>query len=182
MSRVTLFRRRGAGFTVVELLFTVLIASILLAVAVPSFRGMTASNRLVTQTNDLIGAMNFARSEAITRNRTITFCRADSDVDTDCSASAGDWDFWIVRNSVGEVSRRGELPAYGGAMRVTSSLAIDRIDFGADGLARSSAGGLLTNQQINVCSTYSAADNRRAIMLGAASRVSVTRSTSAGVC
>ena len=65
---------------------------------------------------------------------------------------------------------------------MTSTLAIDRIDFGADGLARTNVGVLLNNQQIDVCSTYSAKENRRAIVLGSASRVSVTRSSSAGVC
>lgn len=182
MSPVTPFRRRSAGFTIVELLFTVVIASILLAVAVPSFRGMMASNRLVTQTNDLIGAMNFARSEAITRNRTITFCRANSGADTDCSVGAGDWGFWIVRNAAGEVSRRGDVPTYGGAIRVTSALALDRIDFGADGLARTNAGVLLTNQQIDVCSTYGSGENARGVVVGSSSRVVVTRSSTAGVC
>jgi type IV fimbrial biogenesis protein FimT len=182
MSRITQFRRRGAGFTVIELLMTMTIAAILLAIAVPSFRGTIASNRLVTQTNDLIGAMNFARSEAITRNRTITFCRADADGDTACSAAAGNWAFWIVRNAAGEVSRRGELPPYGGAMQVTSTLTLDRIDFGADGLARTSGGALLSNQVIAVCSTHSTGDNRRAIALGGSSRVSVSKSSSAGVC
>lgn len=182
MSLETQFRRRSAGFTIVELMFTVFIAAVLLAVAIPSFRGMTGSNRLVTQTNDLIGAMNFARSEAITRNRTITFCRADSDADTTCSAAAGDWGFWIVRNAAGEVSRRGEVPTYGGAMRVTSALALDRIDFGADGLARSSTGVLLNNVQIDVCSTHGSTDNARGVVVGSSSRVTVSKLSTAGVC
>ncbi len=182
MSLVTQFRRRSAGFTIIELMFTVFIAAVLLAIAVPSFRGMMASNRLVTQTNDLIGAMNYARSEAITRNRTAVFCRADSDTDTDCSAAAGNWGFWIIRNTAGEVSRRGTLPDYGGAMRVTSTIGLDRIAFGADGLARTSLGALLTNQQIDVCSTYNSGQNKRGIVVGSSSRVTVNKSSTAGVC
>jgi len=182
MSLVTPIRRGIAGFTIVELMFTVFIAAILFAVAIPSFRGMMASSRLVTQTNDLIGAMNFARSEAITRNRAMIFCRADTDADTTCSAAAGDWGFWIVRNAAGDVARRGELPNFTGAMRVTSTLTLDRIEFGADGLARTSAGVLLNNQRIIVCSTHSSGENQRSIQLGSSSRVSVTKSATAGVC
>lgn len=182
MSLVTPYRLKGAGFTIVELMFTVFIAAILLAVAIPSFRGMMASNRLVTQTNDLIGAMNFARSEAITRNRTITFCRADSIVATACSVAAGDWGFWIVRNAAGEVSRRGDVPTYDGTIRVTTALTLDRIDFGADGLARSSAGVLLNNVQITVCSTHGSGQNARGVVVGSSSRVTVSKLSTAGVC
>lgn len=181
MSLETQFRRRSAGFTIVELMFTVFIAAILMAIAIPSFRSMTASSRLVTQTNDVIGAMNFARSEAITRNRTAVFCRADSEAATTCSLAAGNWNFWIVRNALGEVSRRGSLNSHGGAMRVTSNVGLDRVEFGADGLARNSVGNLLTNQTITVCSTYGA-QNVRTITMGASSRVSVAKSSTAGVC
>ena len=182
MSLETHFRRKNAGFTIVELMFTVFIAAILFAVAIPSFRGMMANNRIVTQTNEIIGAMAFARSEAITRNRTITFCRADNDTDTTCSAVAGNWGFWIIRNGAGDVSRRGTLPTYGGTMRVTSTLTLDRIAFGADGLARDSAGTLLNLQQIDVCSTYDSGQNKRGIVMGSSSRVTVGKSSSAGVC
>lgn len=55
------------GFTVVELMITVLVAAILIAVALPSFRG-TIINSNVTQTaNALLHDLNTARSEAVRR-------------------------------------------------------------------------------------------------------------------
>ena len=103
-------RRRAAGFTIVELMFTVFIAALLMAIAVPSFRTMMTQNRLATQTNDLIGAANYARSEAITRNRNVTFCKADNVSDTACSTATGNWPNWIVLNSDGTVARSGAIP------------------------------------------------------------------------
>ena len=50
-----------------ELMLTVLIAATLMGVAVPAFRGMINSNRVLTQSNDIVAALNLARSEAITR-------------------------------------------------------------------------------------------------------------------
>ena len=56
--------RRFDGFTMVEMLFVIVIMGIGMSIAVPSFQGMLQRNRLVTQTNDLSLAINLARSEA----------------------------------------------------------------------------------------------------------------------
>jgi type IV fimbrial biogenesis protein FimT len=57
------------GFTVVELLVALTIAVILLAVGVPSFSGYLARKRLEGTFNELQTDLQFARSEAVARNR-----------------------------------------------------------------------------------------------------------------
>ncbi len=52
------------GVTLIELLIIIVIMGIGMSVAVPSFQGMIVRNRIITQTNDLILAVNLARSEA----------------------------------------------------------------------------------------------------------------------
>ncbi len=59
--------RPAAGFSIIELMVILLIAGILLAIGVPSFRGMIQSHRLVTATSALSMAVNLTRSEAIHR-------------------------------------------------------------------------------------------------------------------
>lgn len=56
--------KKIAGFTLIEMLVVVVVAGIGFSLAVPSFQGMLARNRLATQTNDLLLAVNLARSEA----------------------------------------------------------------------------------------------------------------------
>ncbi len=80
------------GFTLVELLATISIATILLAAATPSFVEMSRKNRLVTYTNDFIATVNLARSEAIRRGAPVSICHSN-----DTTSCSGTWsDGWIV--------------------------------------------------------------------------------------
>ena len=56
--------RRFNGFTIIEMLFVIVIIGIGMSIAVPSFQGMLERNRLATQANDLSMAISLARSEA----------------------------------------------------------------------------------------------------------------------
>jgi type IV fimbrial biogenesis protein FimT len=172
-------RPRAAGFTMVELMVTLLLASILLAVGVPMFQDSIARSHLTEQSNDLVTAITLGRSQAITTNQSITFCRADSVAANTCSGTAGDWEFWIVRDAAGTVIRRGDVPTYNGAIEVESTLTNDSVTFASDGLARM-GGVLVAGQGITVCSDHSATSNRRVVTLGAGSRVSTT--TASGAC
>lgn len=163
--------RTACGFSVIELMTSLTVAGVLMAIAVPSFREMTASNRLGSQSNEVIAALNFSRSEAIKRNTTISFCRAASEVAAKCETSAGKWEFWIVRTAGGTVIRRGAVPTYGNTLVVQSTLIDDQIAFASDGLART-GGALVTDRNISVCVSNVRAKNMRIIDLMAGSRVS----------
>lgn len=83
------------GFTLVEMMATIAVGSILLAIATPSFIQMTVKSRLVTYNNDLITAVNFARSEAIRRGTTVSIC--SSVTGTQCSNTVSKWSSgWII--------------------------------------------------------------------------------------
>jgi len=71
-----------------ELMVTISIAGILLGVAIPSFTSIISSNRLTTYANELVTALNLARSEAIKRGQPVTIKRIS---DTFNCNTSGDW-------------------------------------------------------------------------------------------
>jgi type IV fimbrial biogenesis protein FimT len=62
-------QRRGAGrgFTLIEVLVTITVAGILMAMAVPAFNSFVQNDRDVGQVNSLVESLNYARSESIKR-------------------------------------------------------------------------------------------------------------------
>lgn len=59
------YRYRSGGFTIIELMIVLAVLSIIALVAVPNFREAIESNRVSTETNRLVSAINYARSEAV---------------------------------------------------------------------------------------------------------------------
>jgi type IV fimbrial biogenesis protein FimT len=129
------------GFTLIELMVSISVGMVLLAVAAPSFRQMSVRNRLVTYTNDFISSINLARSESIRRGAPVAVCKSSNG--TSCT---GTWsDGWIVFANtdgdspaavdVGEpILRKHEALAASYTLSANVSFAND-ITFDADGAA-----------------------------------------------
>lgn len=85
--------RKQGGFTLIELIVTTIVLAIVVAVGLPSFMTLIQNNRIATETNKVITAINLARSEAIKRGVNVTLC-ASSDQQT---CASNNWsDGWIV--------------------------------------------------------------------------------------
>ena len=88
------------GFSLIELMVTIAVAAILLGIAAPSFQDLVIRNRLATNANQLVTALNLARSEAIKRGFPVTVCKSANPaaLSSACSDSADvDWaQGWIV--------------------------------------------------------------------------------------
>ena len=90
----TYARLRYAGFTLVEMVVTLLILAILVGVGVPTFLDATLGSRLGSAANNLVVSLYLARSEAIKRNTTVKVC-ASTDGAT-CATSSSWQGGWIV--------------------------------------------------------------------------------------
>ena len=66
------------GFTLIELMVTIAIAGILVGIAIPNFTSIITSNRLTAGANELVTALNLARSEAVKRGIQVTVRRKSS--------------------------------------------------------------------------------------------------------
>lgn len=65
-------KMKNNGFTLIELMVTLAIATIITLIAVPSFTTLIKNNRIITSGNIFISALSYARSEATKRAQTIT--------------------------------------------------------------------------------------------------------------
>jgi type IV fimbrial biogenesis protein FimT len=59
------------GFTIIELMITVLLLGVMLTIAVPSFSAIFKQNRLAAQTNTILSSLNYARGETINQNTNV---------------------------------------------------------------------------------------------------------------
>jgi len=66
--------RRQSGFTLWELLVTMVVAGVLVAVGIPSFRDAQRNSALTAAANDLITGLLAARAEAVKRQVPVTLC------------------------------------------------------------------------------------------------------------
>jgi type IV fimbrial biogenesis protein FimT len=63
--------RRARGFTLFELLMTMIVAAVLLALVVPGLSGFVTSSRLRATQSEFVSALALARSEATRRGSTV---------------------------------------------------------------------------------------------------------------
>ncbi len=89
---------RPNGFTLIELMVTLLVAALVLGVGVPAMSQFIATNRMAAAANDITTAFHIARSEAVKRRANVTVCpSADWDSAAPSCANAGSFeDGWIV--------------------------------------------------------------------------------------
>jgi type IV fimbrial biogenesis protein FimT len=147
------------GVTLVELIVVLAILSILLAIVLPSYAYFSASNRIAAFTNDLVGAFQLARSEAIRRATLVTVCASRTSMDTTptCDASASWQEGWVLFQDGGVT---GNLDGDDLIIRVGSGQAVqgelsadtnfnDYLSYKSTGVSQGSTG--LGNGTISLC-------------------------------
>ncbi|MEM7294349.1 MAG: GspH/FimT family pseudopilin [Pseudomonadota bacterium] len=69
-------KRAQSGFTLYELLVTVVVAGVIIGFGVPNLRQFQLNNRMVAASNDLLAMFSMARTEAIKRKTNVSICSA----------------------------------------------------------------------------------------------------------
>src|SRR5690606_12615289 len=62
------------GFTIIELMITVVVMAIIVAAAAPSFTRQIQNNRVSTMTEEIANLFSYARSEAVRRATAVSVC------------------------------------------------------------------------------------------------------------
>ena len=101
-------RAHARGFTIIELMTALVIAAILMAVAIPSFRNASLGSQLSAAANNLLASVQLARSEAIKRNVAVTLCASANG--TTCAGGGGWEQGWVVRAAAEVIQSQQALP------------------------------------------------------------------------
>jgi type IV fimbrial biogenesis protein FimT len=88
-------KAKNSGFTLIELMFTIVVLAILLGIGVPNFRDFIRNSRITAAANDLLADLNLARSESVKRRIPVTLCKSANGTTCDTSATS-DFRRWIV--------------------------------------------------------------------------------------
>jgi type IV fimbrial biogenesis protein FimT len=176
--------RHAAGFTLIELMIVIAVASILAGSAIPSMKSMLRSVRLSSATNDFVGALTLTRSEAIIHHGRAVMCKSQDGAS--CAASGGWEQGWIIfHDADGDGIRDTSEPivsrqqALGPGVKVTGNQNVSRyISYSATGVTRLQGGGFQAGTLV-VCNQSANATEAREIILSSAGRPRVQKAMAA---
>jgi type IV fimbrial biogenesis protein FimT len=158
------------GFSLVELMVTILISAILLMVAVPAFNDAVLGSKLSALANNFVASSNLARSEAIKRNAVVTLCASTNGT----SCASGNWQQgWVMLSGTTVIQSQPAAPT--GFLMVDAS-AVNSMSFQPTGVGT-------TQVTLTVCrATPTVGSDKRVVTVSATGHASVTRGTTNGVC
>jgi type IV fimbrial biogenesis protein FimT len=152
-------KRLQNGFTLYELLITLLIVGVVLTLGVPNLSEFTANSRLTSTANDLHASFQLARSEAARAKTNITICASANPLDAgaDCG---GTWDqgYIVFVDDDGDLARAGatetvlrahDAIADGVLLAVANNATY--FSYASTGLGRGDVGGNPAMTQVVMC-------------------------------
>ncbi|MEH6415453.1 GspH/FimT family pseudopilin [Pseudomonas sp. CGJS7] len=174
--------RRSAGFTLIELMVTIVIAAILIGLALPSFSAAMRANRVSSATNLVLATLNFSRSEALRSKSSSHVCSKDA-TGKDCG---GDWSngmlVWTDENNNGgfdkdtEIKRVVDLPKDVKFTVVKEDGKVPDLVFDERGRTQARKAFQISLES-KTCKAKE--ENKRAIVVSGVGRVSVKKETCA---
>ncbi len=88
---------RARGFTLVELLVTIVIMAILLTLAMPSMSGWVRNSRLRAASDSLQDGLRTAQAEALRRSRQVVFSLTDDKPTTATYTAKNNGKNWVIK-------------------------------------------------------------------------------------
>lgn len=168
-----------AAFTLLELITVLTMLTILVTLAIPSFRAMIQNNQSTSVTNELVSALNLARSEAIKRGISVSVCAA---TDSTFSACGSNWNNgWLTFTNNNEDSnftdsteillKAGQIT--GSGISITTTPVVGIATYQSTGFPLSTS-----NLIFNISATGCTGNNANTITISPTGRIA----TSAAAC
>lgn len=164
-----------AGYTLVELLVAVALIAVAAGWGIPAFSAWTASARVTSAANEMLGAILFTRSEAMKRRHRVVLCKS---ADGEWCATTGDWrQGWMIfddpdgnglRSAAEELLHRRQ--ALGTSVRLKGNGSVaGYVSYAPDGATRLVGGGFQAGT-LTVCDSSQDASIGRQIVINANGR------------
>jgi len=147
------------GFTLYELLVTMLIVGIVMTIGIPNMSAFTANSRMAATANDLHSSFMLARSEAARSKAIITICASANSLDAAANCNGTFDDGWIIfidldgglqRAGAGENLLRRN-PAIDSNIDININSNATYFSFAPTGLGRGDVGGVPSFQTAVLC-------------------------------
>ena len=137
------------GFTLYELLVTMLIIGVVLTLGVPNLMEFTQNSRLSSAANDLHSSFQLGRSEAARAKAPVTICASGNSMDANPVCGGSFEDGWFIFLDVdGDLALGGadevvirRHPAPGNNITITTNAGANYFGFAATGMGRGDVGG-----------------------------------------
>lgn len=171
---MTVLRRVHSGFSLIELITILSIGAILSVIAIPSFVSFIQNNRLSGQTNTLVAALHFARSEAIKRGSPVTVCPSTNGKTCITGSWSNGWIVFTDDGITGTVDGGDTILRYDHHDTPSLSLTLNNANY----ITFSPMGFLLTNQtriHFSLCLNHRSGETGRQIIINNAGRISTTK-------
>lgn len=130
-----MLKQKSAGFTLLELMITVVVIGILATFALPSFREFIERSNVRSSAESVLNALQLARAEAVRRNEQITFTLGSGTGATS----------WKVADSAGTTIQESRSSGEGSAVVTAALTPVSATTLVFNGFGRVvGAGGLST--------------------------------------
>lgn len=108
------------GFTLIELMVTLAVMAIVLGISAPNIQQFIRDSRITTQTNELVGLLNLARSQAIHEGHRSEICTSSDQQQCGNGGWADGWLVWVDRNDNNSLDA-DEVARIGGAISIQTA-------------------------------------------------------------
>jgi type IV fimbrial biogenesis protein FimT len=168
----------------IELLVSMSVLAILMAIAIPAYRIVHVNHQLAVQANTFLTALYFARGEAIKRNSRVALCKSSTG---EACADAGNWQQgWIVfvdgnndgsRDETERLLLRGPALPVGFAMKGNGPLA-NYVSYTPLGLTSLTSGAFQAGT-ITLCPPVGSQGAARRVVISITGRPRIDKDTAA---